>query len=131
MFLLVPAYPGCPGSKAVKRSLLLCCCLAHKGHGGQDFLLQLLIIQQTTTNTTVLTTAVMANKNHPLGSLNKKKLWVNWQVFTANVLSVSQPTRGQRNLTKSCIVTHTNRAKVDNKIMFNLYSVKFTQLAHH
>jgi len=27
-FLLVPAYPGCPGSKAVKRSLLLlvvCC----------------------------------------------------------------------------------------------------------
>jgi len=22
MFLLVPAYPGCPGSKAVKRSLL-------------------------------------------------------------------------------------------------------------
>jgi len=46
--------------------------LAHKGHGGQDFLLQLLIIQQTTTNTTVLTTAFMANKNHPLGSLNKK-----------------------------------------------------------
>jgi len=34
MFLLVPAYPGCPGSKAVKRSLLLllfygsCCDLA-------------------------------------------------------------------------------------------------------
>ena len=29
MFLLVPAYPGCPGSKAVKRSsllLLLCYC---------------------------------------------------------------------------------------------------------
>jgi len=25
MFLLVPAYPGCPGSKAVKRSLLLYC----------------------------------------------------------------------------------------------------------
>jgi len=24
MFLLVPAYPGCPGSKAVKRSLLWC-----------------------------------------------------------------------------------------------------------
>jgi len=47
--------------------------LAHKGHGGQDFLLQLLIIQQTTTNTTVLTTAFMANKNHPLGSLNNKK----------------------------------------------------------
>jgi len=23
MFLLVPAYPGCPGSEAVKRSLLL------------------------------------------------------------------------------------------------------------
>ena len=23
MFLLVPAYPGCPGSKAVKRSLLI------------------------------------------------------------------------------------------------------------
>jgi len=23
MFLLVPAYPGCPGSKAVKQSLLL------------------------------------------------------------------------------------------------------------
>jgi len=23
MFLLVPAYPGCPGSKAVKRSLLV------------------------------------------------------------------------------------------------------------
>jgi len=23
MFLLVPAYPGCPGSKAVKRSLWL------------------------------------------------------------------------------------------------------------
>ena len=23
MFLVVPAYPGCPGSKAVKRSLLL------------------------------------------------------------------------------------------------------------
>ena len=30
MFLLVPAYPGCPGSKAVKRSLLL---LAHKAAG--------------------------------------------------------------------------------------------------
>jgi len=32
MFLLVPAYPGCPGSKAVKRSLLLftpCCCHWH------------------------------------------------------------------------------------------------------
>ena len=31
MFLLVPAYPGCPGSKAVKQSLLLllyyCVCL--------------------------------------------------------------------------------------------------------
>ena len=27
MFLLVPAYPGCPGSKAVKRSLLLSVCL--------------------------------------------------------------------------------------------------------
>ena len=27
MFLLVPAYPGCPGSKAVKRSLLLLFCL--------------------------------------------------------------------------------------------------------
>ena len=25
MFLLVPAYPGCPGSKAVKRSLLCWC----------------------------------------------------------------------------------------------------------
>ena len=25
MFLLVPAYPGCPGSNAVKRSLLCCC----------------------------------------------------------------------------------------------------------
>jgi len=29
MFLLVPAYPGCPGSKAVKRSLLLLL-LSHK-----------------------------------------------------------------------------------------------------
>ena len=28
MFLLVPAYPGCPGSKAVKRSLCCCCCRA-------------------------------------------------------------------------------------------------------
>ena len=28
MFLLVPAYPGCPGSKAVKRSLLLLLFLA-------------------------------------------------------------------------------------------------------
>jgi len=35
MFLLVPAYPGCPGSKAVKRSLLL-----------------LLLLTQTTTTTT-------------------------------------------------------------------------------
>ena len=26
MFFLVPAYPGCPGSKAVKRSLLLLFC---------------------------------------------------------------------------------------------------------
>jgi len=26
MFLLVPAYPGCPGSKAVKRSLNGRCC---------------------------------------------------------------------------------------------------------
>jgi len=26
MFLLVPAYPGCPGSKAVKRLLLLLLC---------------------------------------------------------------------------------------------------------
>ena len=26
MFLLVPAYPGCPGSKAVKQSLLLLYC---------------------------------------------------------------------------------------------------------
>ena len=29
MFLLVPAYPGCPGSKAVKRSLLLLLFLNH------------------------------------------------------------------------------------------------------
>jgi len=29
MFLLVPAYPGCPGSKAVKRSLLLLLLLLH------------------------------------------------------------------------------------------------------
>ena len=29
MFLLVPAYPGCPGSKAVKRSLLLLLTLVH------------------------------------------------------------------------------------------------------
>ena len=29
MFLLVPAYPGCPGSKAVKRSLLLLFLLAN------------------------------------------------------------------------------------------------------
>ena len=28
MFLLVPAYPGCPGWKAVKRSLLLFCCFS-------------------------------------------------------------------------------------------------------
>jgi len=27
MFLLVPAYPGCPRSKAVKRSLLLYVCV--------------------------------------------------------------------------------------------------------
>ena len=39
MFLLVPAYPGCPGSKAVKRSLLLllfrkrCKCLLHLWSG--------------------------------------------------------------------------------------------------
>ena len=26
MFLLVPAYPGCPGQTAIKRLLLLCCC---------------------------------------------------------------------------------------------------------
>jgi len=30
MFLLVPAYPGCPGSKAVKRSLLLLLLLYHR-----------------------------------------------------------------------------------------------------
>ena len=29
MFLLVPAYPGCPGSKAVKRSLLLLLLVGH------------------------------------------------------------------------------------------------------
>ena len=29
MFLLVPAYPGCPGSKAVKQSLLLLLSLYH------------------------------------------------------------------------------------------------------
>ena len=29
MFLLVPAYPGCPGSKAVKWSLLLLLLLVH------------------------------------------------------------------------------------------------------
>jgi len=27
---LVPAYPGCPGSKAVKRSLLCCCCFWYR-----------------------------------------------------------------------------------------------------
>ena len=26
MFLLVPAHPGSPGQRAVKRLLLLCCC---------------------------------------------------------------------------------------------------------
>ena len=31
MFLLVPAYPGCPGSKAVKRSLLLLLFLKPQG----------------------------------------------------------------------------------------------------
>jgi len=30
MFLLVPAYPGCPGSKAVKR---LCVCVLNLGLG--------------------------------------------------------------------------------------------------
>ena len=34
MFLLVPAYPGCPGSKAVKRSLLFLV-LAHLGIPGK------------------------------------------------------------------------------------------------
>ena len=34
MFLLVPAYPGCPGSKAVKRSLSL---LLLIGDSGIDF----------------------------------------------------------------------------------------------
>ena len=33
MFLLVPAYPGCPGSKAVKRSLLLVSVLCHSWWG--------------------------------------------------------------------------------------------------
>ena len=33
MFLLVPAYPGCPGSKAVKRSLLLLLAHQHKAAG--------------------------------------------------------------------------------------------------
>ena len=32
MFLLVPAYPGCPGSKAVKRSLLLLLLLLLQGN---------------------------------------------------------------------------------------------------
>jgi len=36
MFLLVPAYPGCPGSKAVKRSLLLLLLLMI-GDSGIDF----------------------------------------------------------------------------------------------
>ena len=34
MFLLVPAYPGCPGSKAVKRSLLLLLLLTFKNAAG-------------------------------------------------------------------------------------------------
>jgi len=34
MFLLVPAYPGCPGSKAVKRSLLLLLLATHCDTGG-------------------------------------------------------------------------------------------------
>ena len=34
MFLLVPAYPGCPGSKAVKRSLLLLLLLYSTWHQG-------------------------------------------------------------------------------------------------
>jgi len=29
MFLLVPAYPGCPGSKAIKRSLLMVVVICH------------------------------------------------------------------------------------------------------
>ena len=33
MFLLVPAYPGCPGSKAVKRSLLLLLLLLNRPTG--------------------------------------------------------------------------------------------------
>jgi len=36
MFLLVPAYPGCPGSKAVKRSLLLLLYPAHRPYAGQQ-----------------------------------------------------------------------------------------------
>ena len=32
MFLLVPAYPGCPGSKAVKRSLLLLLYVLRNAH---------------------------------------------------------------------------------------------------
>jgi len=34
-FLLVPAYPGCPGSKAVKRSLVVVLLPAHPGSPGQ------------------------------------------------------------------------------------------------
>ena len=40
MFLLVPAYPGCPGSKAVKRSLLLLLLLLLIKNCGAGILLQ-------------------------------------------------------------------------------------------
>ena len=52
MFLLVPAYPGCPGSKAVKRSLLLLCRL--QAHVAQSSSSQGRLQQQLTERDAVI-----------------------------------------------------------------------------
>ena len=69
MFLLVPAYPGCPGSKAVKRSLLLLLLLLYELEG--SFGVSVLILrdtnvaaiqdgEQSTTTTLPLATSTLA-----------------------------------------------------------------------
>ena len=72
MFLLVPAYPGCPGSKAVKRSLLLLLSrqLNRNGLRGLLTLCSMTSVERSTTDKLFhVTDPVTANARHHTLSL--------------------------------------------------------------
>ena len=68
MFLLVPAYPGCPGPKAVKRLSVCVCVFSAITH---DVLLAANSEAVTTTNTTTVSILLKGSTNYTVLNINK------------------------------------------------------------